>query len=70
MVRKILLVLVLISMVTICIGCKKEEPKTESTLNSLQKQAGQAAEKAATDADAAKQEAGKQLENAGKELQK
>lgn len=70
MLKKVLLILVLVSMITICVGCKKEEPTPESTFDSLQKQAGDAAEKAAKDADAAKQEAGKQLEQAGKELQK
>ncbi len=71
MLRKILLVLVFVSMIAI-VGCKKEEPATppEMSITDMQKQAGDATDKAATDADAAKEEAGKQLENAGKELQK
>jgi hypothetical protein len=71
MLKKILLVLVLVSMVTICVGCKKEEPAPQDmTITDMQKQAGEAAEQAGTEADAAKKEAGKQLEDAGKALQK
>ncbi|HAL45712.1 MAG: hypothetical protein A2Y12_07605 [Planctomycetes bacterium GWF2_42_9] len=72
MLRKILLVLVLVGMIAI-VGCKKEEPaapevpqptqEQQSALDGLKEQAG-------TAADQAKDEAGKQLEDAGKALQK
>ncbi|MCE5341171.1 MAG: hypothetical protein LLF92_08620 [Planctomycetaceae bacterium] len=67
MLRKILLVLVFVSMIAI-VGCKKEEPAPTPT--SITEQANQAADQAAKDADAAKEDAGKELEKAGKELQK
>ena len=71
MLKKILLVLVLVSLVVV-IGCKKDEPvqSDQTTMDSLQKQAGDAGDKAAKDADAAKKEAGKTMEDAGKQLQK
>jgi uncharacterized lipoprotein YajG len=76
MVRKVLLVLVFVGFLAI-VGCKKEEtttpnvpPEPNQTSSEVQKGVEQAADTVAKEADAAKDEAGKQLENLGKDLQK
>ena len=70
MLRKILLVLVLISL-TVAFGCKKKEAEpVMPSMTDIQKQAETAGQDAAKKADAAKTEAGKEMEKAGEELQK
>jgi len=70
MLRKILLVLVLISL-TIAFGCKKKETTPAMpSMTDIQKQAETAGQDAAKEADAAKTEAGKEVEKTGEELQK
>ena len=66
MLKKILLVLVFVSMIAI-VGCEKKPAAVPPVEPGVAEQAGQAADQ---EADAAKTEAGKELEKAGKELQK